>query len=62
MFKRTFLAIAVGAFFGTMNWKWLVAIIIGLFVIASTAGIINYIVYCEVITVKMISDCLVSAK
>ncbi len=55
-------AIAVGAFFGTMNWKWLVAIIIGLFVIATTAGIINYMVDSEVITDKMITDSLVSAK
>ena len=55
-------AIAVGAFFGTMNWKWLVAIIIGLFVIASTAGIINYMVDSEVITDDMITDSLVSAK
>ena len=55
-------AIAVGAFFGTMNWKWLVAIIIGLFVIASTAGIINYMVDSEVITEDMITNSLVDAK
>ena len=55
-------AIAVGAFFGTMNWKWLVAIIIGLFVIASTAGIINYMVDSEVITDEMITDSLVKAN
>ncbi len=55
-------AIAVGAFFGTMNWKWLVAIIIGLFVIASTAGIINYMVDSEVITDQMITDSLVTAN
>ncbi len=55
-------AIAVGGFFGTMNWKWLVAIIIGLFVIASTAGIINYMVDSEVITDEMITNSLVDAK
>ena len=41
---------------------FLVAIIIGLFVIASTAGIINYMVDSEVITDDMITDSLVSAK
>ena len=55
-------AIAVGSFFGTMNWKWLVAIIIGLFVIASTAGIINYMVDSEVITDEMITNSLISGK
>lgn len=37
------IAIAIGSFFGTLNWKWLSAIIIGLIVIAATAGIINYL-------------------
>lgn len=36
------LAVAIGGFFGNLNWKWLSAIIIGLMVIALTAGIINY--------------------
>ncbi|MDR1693591.1 MAG: TrbC/VirB2 family protein [Lactobacillaceae bacterium] len=35
-------AVAVGGFFGNLNWKWLSAIIIGLVIIALTAGIINY--------------------
>lgn len=35
-------AVAVGAFFGNLNWKWLSAIMIGLVVISTTAGIINY--------------------
>ena len=52
-------AIAVGSFFGTMNWKWLVAIIIGLFVIASTAALINYMVDSEVITDEMITNSLI---
>ena len=34
--------IAIGAFFGNLNWKWLSAIIIGLMVIAGTAGILMY--------------------
>ena len=33
--------IAIGAFFGNLNWKWLSAIIIGLMVIAGTAGILS---------------------
>lgn len=37
------IAIAIGSFFGALNWKWLSAIIIGLIVIAATAGIINYL-------------------
>ncbi|MFV0627066.1 MAG: TrbC/VirB2 family protein [Alphaproteobacteria bacterium] len=35
-------AVAVGAFFGNLNWKWLSAIIIGLVVISTTAAVINY--------------------
>ena len=35
-------AVAVGGFFGNLNWKWLCAIIIGLMVVALTAAIINY--------------------
>ena len=49
-------------FFGTLNWKWLVAIIIGLVVIALTAGIINYMVDSDVITDEMITDSLISAN
>ena len=55
-------AIAIGGFFGTLNWKWLVAIIIGLMVIALTAGIINYMVDSEVITSDMLTDSLISAQ
>lgn len=36
------IAIAIGGFFGNLNWKWLSAVIIGLFVIAVTAGILSY--------------------
>ena len=35
-------AVAVGAFFGNLNWKWLSAIMIGLVVISTTAAVINY--------------------
>lgn len=54
-------AIAIGGFFGNFNWKWLGAIIIGLMVIALTAGIINYMVESTVITPGMITDTLISA-
>ena len=54
--------IAIGGFFGTLNWKWLVAIIIGLVVIALTAGIINYMVDSDVITDEMITDSLICAN
>jgi len=36
------IGIAIGGFFGNLNWKWLSAIIIGLLVIAMTAGILSY--------------------
>lgn len=55
-------AIAIGGFFGNFNWKWLGAIIIGLMVIALTAGIINYMVEADVITPDMIADTLVSGN
>ena len=39
------IGVAVGGFFGNINWKWLGAIIIGVFVIATTAAFINYVAY-----------------
>ena len=56
------MAVAIGGFFGNFNWKWLGAIIIGLMVIASTAGIINYMVESTVITPDMITDTLISGN
>ena len=52
------IAIAIGSIFGSVNWKWLTAIIIGLFVIAGTAAIINYMVGEDVVTSEMIQDSL----
>ena len=37
------IGIAVGGFFGNLNWKWLGAIIIGLVIIATTAALVKYI-------------------
>ncbi len=36
-------AVAIGGFFGTFNWKWLSSIIVGLMVLATTAAWINYV-------------------
>ena len=52
------IAIAIGSIFGQVNWKWLTAILIGLFVIAATAAIINYMVDDDVVTAEMITDSL----
>ena len=50
--------VAVGGFFGSLNWKWLGAIVIGLILIASTGELINAITGCEKFTQGMISDTL----
>lgn len=54
-------AVAIGGFFGNLNWKWLSAIIIGLIVIATTAAIINYMVDSDVATPMKLHDTLVNA-
>lgn len=38
------IAVAIGGFFGVLNWKWLSAIIIGLVVIALTVSAVKYLV------------------
>lgn len=55
-------AVAIGGFFGNLNWKWLSAIIIGLVVIATTAAIINYMVDGTAITAEQIKDTLIEAN
>ena len=37
------IAVAIGAIFGALNWKWLAAIIIGIVVIAATASLVGYL-------------------
>ena len=37
------IGVAVGGFFGNINWKWLGAIVIGLMVIGLTGEILRYI-------------------
>lgn len=53
-------AVAIGGFFGTVNWKWLTSIIIGLLVISMASSIINYMVDSNVISPDMITDTLIS--
>lgn len=52
------IGVAVGGFFGNLNWKWLGAIIIALVVIATTGEIINMITGCDKFTQAMITDTL----
>lgn len=37
------IGVAVGGFFGNMNWKWLGAIIIGLMIVGLTGSIIQFV-------------------
>ena len=52
------IGVAVGGFFGNLNWKWLGSIIISLIIIASTGELINMIVGCDGFTSEMIQDTL----
>ena len=52
------IGVAVGGFFGNLNWKWLGAIIISLVVIATTGELINLITGCEKFTNAAITDTL----
>lgn len=51
------IAVVIGAIFGNINYKWLTAIVIGLFVIAGAASLINYMVG-DKVTVGYITDTL----
>lgn len=52
------IGVAVGGFFGNLNWKWLGAIVIALVVIASTGELITAITGCTDFTQAMITDTL----
>ncbi len=52
------IGVAVGGFFGNMNWKWLGAIVISLVVIATTGELITAITGCEAYTSAVIQDTL----
>ena len=52
------IAIAVGGFFGTLNWKWLGAIVISLVIIASAGELIVLLTGCEKYGTSLITDTL----
>ena len=58
------IAIAIGSFFGALNWKWLSTIIIGLVVIALTVSLVKYLVAGTGadVSVSGISDTLINAS
>lgn len=53
--------VAIGGFFGSLNWKWLSAIIIGLMVIAGAGGILEYIAGSGTASSINIQDTLINA-
>ena len=52
------IAIAVGGFFGNLNWKWLGAIVISLVVIASAGELIVMLTGCEQFGTSLITNTL----
>lgn len=52
------IAVAVGGFFGNLNWKWLGAIVISLVVIATAGELIVMITGCEVYGSSLITNTL----
>lgn len=58
------IAIAIGSFFGVLNWKWLSAIIIGLVVIGLTVSLVKYLVQGTGadVSISGISDTLINAS
>ncbi len=52
------IGVAVGGFFGNLNWKWLGAIVIALIVIATTGELLAAITNCQSFTSTYIQDTL----
>lgn len=52
------IAVAVGGFFGNLNWKWLGAIVISLVVIASAGELIVLLTGCEQYGTDLITNTL----
>lgn len=52
------IAVAVGGFFGNLNWKWLGAIVISLVVIASAGELIVLLTGCEQYGTSLITNTL----
>ena len=54
------IAVAVGGFFGNLNWKWLGAIVISLVVIATAGELIVLLTGCETFNGALITNTLTS--
>ena len=52
------IAVAVGGFFGNLNWKWLGAIIISLVVIATAGELVVLLTGCEAFSGSLITNTL----
>ena len=52
------IAVAVGGFFGNLNWKWLGAIVISLVVMASAGEIVVMITGCEQFSQSLVTNTL----
>ena len=54
------IAVAVGGFFGNLNWKWLGAIVISLVVIATAGEVVVLITGCDEFDDELITNTLVN--
>lgn len=45
------ICVCIGGFFGNINWKWLMAIVVGLVVIASCSGLLK--LFAEEVSVNL---------
>ena len=54
------IGVAVGGFFGNMNWKWLGAIVISLVVIATAGEVVVLITGCDEFDDELITNTLVN--
>ncbi len=54
------IAVAVGGFFGNLNWKWLGAIVISLVVIATAGEVVVLITGCDKFDDELITNTLVN--
>lgn len=52
------IAVAVGGFFGNLNWKWLGAIVISLVVIATAGELVVLLTGCETFSSSLITNTL----
>jgi hypothetical protein len=52
------IAVAVGGFFGNLNWKWLGAIVISLVVIATAGELVVALTGCEAFSSSLVTNTL----